>query len=67
LSAGSKRQHTADLLDGRVRVKWSNDNLELRVDSGLLLGIGTNERDGSDSFTVKTEILDVSFGAARST
>lgn len=42
----------ASLLDGRVGVKWSNYNLELRVDSSLLFRIGTNERDSTDSFTI---------------
>ena len=51
--------HVADkhLLDWGVRVERSDDNLQLGVDSSLLLGIGTNERDGSDSFTVKTKVL----------
>lgn len=44
-------------LNGRVGVKGSDNNLELRVDTSLLLGIGTDERDGTDTFTVKTEVL----------
>jgi len=44
-------------VDGRVGVEWSNDNLELRVDSCLLIGIGTDKRDGSDSFAVQPEVL----------
>jgi hypothetical protein len=44
-------------LDGRVRVEGSYDNFQLRVDSSLLLGVGTDERNGSHTFTVKTKVL----------
>jgi hypothetical protein len=64
-SASAYINTSSSLLNGRVGVERSNDDFELRVDSGLLLGIGTNERNSSNSFTVKTEVLDVSSGLSR--
>lgn len=46
-----------DVLDGRVRVHRSNNDLQLRIDPGLLLGAFTDERDGSNSFTIQTHVL----------
>lgn len=38
-----KAESNGDVLDGRVGVHRSNDNLQLRVDPGLLLGAFTDE------------------------
>lgn len=41
----------------RVRVEWSDDDFDLRVDALLLFGIGANNGEGPNAFTVKTHVL----------
>lgn len=41
----------------RVRVERSNNDLELRIDSGLLLNRLGNDRKGTDSLAVETHVL----------
>ena len=46
-----------DSLDRGVGVRRADDELELRVDAGLLLGRGADERNRADTLTVKTKVL----------
>jgi hypothetical protein len=48
------------VLDRRVGVHWSNDNLELGVDAGLLLGVRADKADSTNTFAVQAEILPLS-------
>jgi hypothetical protein len=46
-----------DLLNGRVRVHRPDQDLELTVDSRLLLLVGADQTERADSFTVETHVL----------
>ena len=39
-------------VDGRIRVKGSDEDLDLRVYTLLLVGIGGNNGEGSDTLTI---------------
>ena len=60
LSFGSMIDLGGDSLDRRVRVHGPDDNLELRVDASLLLGVGADERDGTDTLAIQAEVLSIS-------
>jgi hypothetical protein len=47
----------ASTVDGRVRVEGTNENLDLRLNALLLLGVLANEREGTDALTVQTHVL----------
>lgn len=57
LRVSSSPQVSDDALDRGVRVQGSDNDLQLRVDPGLLLGVGTDKRDRANSFTVQTQVL----------
>ena len=41
-------------VDGRVGVKRADQDLDLRVDTLLLVGIGANDGEGTNTLTVET-------------
>jgi hypothetical protein len=41
-------------VDGRVGVEGSDEDLDLRIDTFLLVCISADDREGSDTFTVET-------------
>jgi hypothetical protein len=47
------RGHTGSV-DWRVRVERANQNLDLRVDTLLFLGVGADDREGTNTLTVQT-------------
>ena len=47
----------AGTVDGRVGVQRTDEDLELRVDALLLLGVGGDEREGSNTLAVETHVL----------
>jgi hypothetical protein len=47
----------ASTVNGRVGVQRSDDNLELRVDALLLIGIGADHGEGTDTLAVETHVL----------
>ena len=47
-------------VDGRVGVERTNEDLDLRVDALLLVGIGADNGKGTDTLTVKTLMLSIS-------
>lgn len=47
----------ASAMGRRVGVHRADDNLELRVDAGLLLGIGGGQRKGTRSLAIETHVL----------
>jgi hypothetical protein len=47
----------SNLLDRRVRVHRSDQNLELTVDSCLFVLVGTDQTERTNSFTVETHVL----------
>lgn len=44
----------AGTVDGRVGVQRSDDDLELRVDTLLLVGIGADKGEGTNTLTIET-------------
>jgi hypothetical protein len=44
-------------VEGRVGVHWSDDDLQLTFDTSLLLGIGGDEGESTNTFTVETHVL----------
>jgi hypothetical protein len=44
-------------IDGRVGVKWADEDLDLRVDAFLLLGAVCHDAKGTNSLAVKTHVL----------
>jgi hypothetical protein len=44
----------ASTVDGGVGVQRSDENLELRVDTLLLIGIGADDGEGTNTLTVET-------------
>jgi hypothetical protein len=44
----------AGTVDGRVRVLGPDENLDLRLDTLLLLGVLADEGEGTDTLTVQT-------------
>ena len=60
LSFGSMIDLGGDSLDRRVRVHGPDDDLELRVDASLLLGVGADKRDGTDTLAIQAEVLSIS-------
>ncbi len=51
------RRGDASSVDRWVRVHWTNDDLELTVHAGFLLGRRGCERERADTFTVETHVL----------
>ena len=47
----------AGTVDGRVGVHRSDDDLQLTLDTGLLLGIGRDEGESTDTFAIETHVL----------
>lgn len=44
-------------VDGRVGVEGTDENLDLRIDTLLLLGVLANEREGTNTLAVQTHVL----------
>lgn len=44
-------------VDGRVGVEGTDENLDLRLNALLLLGVLADEREGTDTLTVETHVL----------
>ena len=44
----------AGTVDWRVGVEWADDDLDLRIDALLLVGVLADDREGSDALTVET-------------
>ena len=44
-------------VEGRVGVHWSDDDLQLTFDTSLLLGIGSDEGESTNTFTVEAHVL----------
>lgn len=44
----------ASTVDGRVGVQRSDEDLELRIDALLLVGIGTDHGESTNTLTIKT-------------
>jgi hypothetical protein len=44
-------------VDGRVGVEGTDENLDLRLNALLLLGVLANKREGTDTLTVQTHVL----------
>lgn len=47
----------ASTVDGRVGVEGTDEDLDLRLNALLLLGVLANEREGTDTLTVQTHVL----------
>jgi hypothetical protein len=44
-------------VDGRVRVERPDENLKLRVDPLLLVGVLADDREGADTLAVEAHVL----------
>jgi hypothetical protein len=47
----------AGTVEGRVRVHGADDDLQLTLDTSPFLGVGADEGEGSDTFSVETHVL----------